>query len=66
MITEGKSLPFGDSNQNKQEFRYAVVYDKPKKISRSDYFSGWPEKLIEATLDLVFQRLLVKNPEIRL
>ena len=66
LITDGKYLPFGDSNRNKPEFRLAVLQDEPRELRREENFSGWPKKLIEATVDLVFRRLLIKDPERRL
>jgi len=49
LITYGKSLPFGDCNNNKPEFRMAVVYDHPFSLNKEKYFSDWPEDLVEVT-----------------
>ena len=32
LITQGKSLPFGESQKNKANFRLAVVYDDPHPL----------------------------------
>ena len=52
--------------RNKPEFRLTVVYDDPFPIKRGKYFNGWPEPLVEATKNLIFNRLLIKDPERRL
>lgn len=42
MITLGESLPFGDCNINKPEFRMAVVYDQPFTLNNEKYCRNWP------------------------